>query len=76
MKFLMNRLRLSDFEKIATGWPKYGLYGMKNLYKNPVCENCSKVVPKTNLQIHQELIALRIVPLILTLYFRRRKNWK
>ena len=25
----MNRLRLSDFEKIATGWPKFGLYGMK-----------------------------------------------
>ena len=67
MKFLMNRLRLSDFEKIATGWPKYGLYGMKNSYKNPVCENNSKVEPtKTNLQIHQELIALRIVSLMLT----------
>ena len=29
MNHIMNRLRLSDFEKIATGWPKFGLYGMK-----------------------------------------------
>ena len=29
MDHIMNRLRLSDFEKIATGWPKFGLYGMK-----------------------------------------------
>lgn len=62
----MNRLRLSDFEKIATGWPKFGLYGMKILVfksrqMNQRSNKCQKLTYES-LQIQHLIISLKMAP--------------